>query len=333
MTDALDTAAAGAEAAGTQAAAYAAMVCAGAAAWLLTGRNGGAQRARLLLAGGGEPAGRNSPFAPPAWWREATEGARRQLAARLGPAGWCLPAGMLVALLGRSWIPLVAGFLAVPAVRGWLGRRSAGRLARAREAAVVELCASVAGELRAGRQPGAAVLAADRAVLERFGDAGAAVLAAARFGGDVAGALREAAALPGADGLSGAAACWQVAVDGGAGLADGLERVAASLRAAREQREELRAQLAGPRSTALVLALLPVFGLVLGGAMEANPLEILLHTPAGFACLVAGLALEWAGLAWVARIVRSAEGAGWPRRTAGPEEGRVSLAPVGGRSR
>ncbi|RCG14230.1 hypothetical protein DQ392_29200 [Streptomyces reniochalinae] len=308
------------------------MVCAGAAAWLMTGRNGGGQRARLLLAGPGEPAGRGRTFVPPTRWREATEGVRRQLAARLGPAGWCLPAGLLVALLGRSWIPLVAGALAVPAVRGWIGRRSADRLARSREAAAVELCAGVAGELRAGRQPGAAVLAADRAVLERFGEAGAAVLAAARFGGDVAGALREAAALPGAGGLSGAAACWQVAVDGGAGLADGLERVAASLRAGRDQREELRAQLAGPRSTALVLALLPVFGLVLGSAMEADPLEILLHTPAGFACLVAGLALEWAGLAWVARIVRCAEGAGRSRRTAATTGGRPPFAPIGSRS-
>ncbi|UNS98165.1 type II secretion system F family protein [Streptomyces tubbatahanensis] len=332
MTGALTTAAVGTEATGTPAV-YAAMVCAGAAVWLMTGRNGGAQRARLLLAGEGEPVGRGRPLAPPVWWREAAERARRQLAARLGPAGWCLPAGLLVALLGRSWIPLAAGFLAVPAVRGWLGRRNADRLARSREAAVVELCASVAGELRAGRQPGAAVLAADRAVLERFGDAGAAVLAAARFGGDVAAALREAAALPGADGLSGAAACWQVAVDGGAGLADGLERVAASLRAGQEQREELRAQLAGPRSTALVLALLPVFGLVLGSAMEADPLEILLHTPAGFACLVAGLVLEWAGLAWVARIVRSAEGAGRPRRTAATTGERPPCAPVGSRSR
>ncbi len=101
-----------------------------------------------------------------------------------------------------------------------------------------------------------------------------------------------------------------MAVDGGAGLAEGLERVAASLRSHREQREELDAQLAGPRSTALALALLPAVGLVLGGAMEADPLHILLHTPAGLACLVTGLVLEWAGLVWVARIVGAAEGPG-----------------------
>jgi tight adherence protein B len=99
-----------------------------------------------------------------------------------------------------------------------------------------------------------------------------------------------------------------VAVDGGAGLAAALDRVAAALRAEADQREDLRAQLAGPRSTAVLLALLPLFGLVLGTGLGAHPGAVLLHTPAGLACLAAGAALEWAGLAWTARIIRVAEG-------------------------
>ena len=51
------------------------------------------------------------------------------------------------------------------------------------------------------------------------------MLAAARFGGDVPGALAVAARQPGAEGLLGLAACWRVAVDRGAGLAAGLERL------------------------------------------------------------------------------------------------------------
>ncbi|MGI5349703.1 type II secretion system F family protein [Streptomyces sp. CA-250714] len=322
-------------------AAYAAVVCAGAAAWLMTGRHDGTRRARLLLAGGGEVAARRPAFEPPGWWQDAVAAVRGRLGERVGPEWWCLPGGLLVALLGQSWIPLIAGLVAVPLVRGWLRRRTADRAAREREAAVVGLCAAVAGELRAGRQPDGALLAVDRSVVRHFGDAGAAVLAAARFGGDVPGALREAAQLPGAEGLAGAAACWQVAVEGGAGLAEGLERVAGAVRARGEQREDLRAQLAGPRSTALVLALLPVFGLAMGAAMEADPLWILLHTPAGFLCLAVGLLLEWAGLFWVARIVRSAEGtAEGPGKAtdaelAGRGTGPTSrgAAPTGSRSR
>jgi tight adherence protein B len=133
------------------------------------------------------------------------------------------------------------------------------------------------------------------------------LLAASRFGGDIPAALREAAGMRGAEGLAGAAACWQVAVDGGAGLANGLDRVAAALRAEHDQREDLGAQLAGPRSTAVMLALLPAFGVVLGTAMGAHPLRVLLHTSAGLGCLAGGVLLEWAGLLWTARIVRSAE--------------------------
>ncbi|MGP3987774.1 type II secretion system F family protein [Streptomyces sp. 3N207] len=343
------TVAIGAGVAGTEPAvayaAYAGVVCAGAAAWLMTGRHDGTRRARLLLAGGGEVAARRSAFEPPGWWQGATAAVRGRLgggrlAEWAGHEWWCLAAGLLVALLGRSWIPLLAGLAAVPLLRGWLRRRAADRGARERETAVVGLCAAVAGELRAGRQPDGALLAVDRTVVRSFGDSGAALLAAARFGGDVPGALRQAALLPGAEGLAGAAACWQVAVEGGAGLAEGLEKVAGAVRAQGEQREDLRAQLAGPRSTALVLALLPVFGLAMGAAMEADPLWILLHTPAGFLCLAVGLLLEWAGLFWVARIVRSAEGTERPGRAPdagsaerGTESTDHGAAPTGSRSR
>ncbi|WP_435866879.1 type II secretion system F family protein, partial [Streptomyces xanthochromogenes] len=126
-------------------------------------------------------------------------------------------------------------------------------------------------------------------------------------GGDVPGALREAAREPGAEGLAGVAACWQVAVDGGAGLASGLERLEGVLRAEREQQEALRSELAGPRTTVLLLAFLPALGLVLGTAMGASPLKVLLHSAAGFGCLLVAGVLEAAGVWWAARIVRAGE--------------------------
>jgi tight adherence protein B len=219
--------------------------------------------------------------------------------------------GLLIAVLAHSVLPGLAGAAAVPLVGRWLRRRDRRAAVGRRAAAVGDLCASVAGELRAGRPPQAALVGA----VERAGwpdssdlvEAANLLLAAARFGGDIPAALREAARLPGAAGLAGAAACWQVAVDGGAGLADGLDRIAAALRAEHDQRDDLRAQLAGPQSTAAMLALLPVFGVVLGTGLGADPLRVLLRTPAGMACLVVGGLLEWAGLAWTARIVRSVE--------------------------
>ncbi|MEW1898699.1 type II secretion system F family protein [Streptomyces albidoflavus] len=241
--------------------------------------------------------------AAPAENRWTAKALRRRAASR--PEGACLVAGAVLAAAGQSFLPLAAGCAAVPLARRRLAARAATRARERRAEAVRELCGALAQEVRSGRQPVAALL---HAVGEArgLGGAEAGVTAAARFGGDVAGALREAAGAPGAEGLSGLAACWEVAVDRGAGLASGVERLAAALRAERDQAADLAAQLAGARSTVLMLAALPLLGLVLGWAMGADPLRVLLHTPAGLACLLMGSALESAGLWWALGIVRRA---------------------------
>jgi tight adherence protein B len=186
--------------------------------------------------------------------------------------------------------------------------REARRERERRGDAVIALCGVLAEEVRAGRQPGEALLLAAHES-GGLGRARSAVLAAARFGGDVPQALTVAARRPGAEGLLGLAACWKVAVDQGAGLAAGLDRLEGALRAQRDQRADLRAQLAGARSTAVMLAGLPALGLLLGAALGTDPLRVLLHTGAGLGCLLVGGLLEGVGLWWALRIVRGAEAA------------------------
>ena len=257
-------------------------------------RRFGGRRGAALLSGPGVAAAR--PSWPAALWPLV---ARREVGV--------LVASGVVAVLGRSVLPLVVGLAVWPLARR--ARRADGeRRTRARRVdAVITLCGALAGEVRAGRHPGAALLAVV-ADAESLAVARAAVPAAARFGGDVPAALAGAAREPGAEGLLGLAACWRVAVDGGAGLAAGLDRLSAALRAERDQRAELRARLAGARSTAVLLAWLPVLGLGLGTVMGADPLHVLLHTGVGLGCLVAGGALEAAGLWWALRIVRDGAG-------------------------
>ncbi|MFE4633852.1 type II secretion system F family protein [Streptomyces sp. NPDC056773] len=279
------------------------VLCAAAAAWALAGADGVSRRARAVLAGTGPPAP-----AGPAPWERLWAGVR--VRAAHGREWACLGAGLALALLGGSVLPLLAGAAAVPLVRRWLraGHRARARTARAAE--VVALCGAVAGELRAGAQPGRALTEAMRRTVSGPGGPGAAetgVLAAAAFGGDVAGALRQAAREPGAEGLAAMAACWRVSVDGGAGLAAGLDRLEGALRAERDRAESLRAQLAGARSTTAVLALLPGVGLLIGTGLGADPLRVLLHTPVGWGCLLAGAVLEALGLLWCRRIVRAGE--------------------------
>nr|WP_037762215.1 type II secretion system F family protein [Streptomyces sp. 142MFCol3.1] len=278
-----------------------AVACAGTAVWLTGVGDAAARRASRLCPGGGVVA-----HGPPPWAKAVT--GWRRLRARLRAEVWASAAGSVVALLGASVVPLLLGAVAVPLLRR-VRRSAEARQERDRRVdAVIALCGALAGEVRAGCQPGEALLRAARDS-GGLGDAQPVVLAAARFGGDVPAALTEAARQPGAEGLVGLAACWRVAVDRGAGLAAGLDRLEGALRAERDERADLRAQLAGPRSTAAMLAALPVLGLLLGTALGADPLHVLLHSGSGLGCLLVGGALEGAGLWWALRIVRGAENA------------------------
>lgn len=279
-----------------QLAQWSAALCAGAGAWLLTGADRRADRRRALVAGSARP----RPGRRAGWPRRP--GRPDAPACRVALC-W-LAAGVLLAVAAGSPLPAVVSALSLPVVaRRWRRRREASAARRQREA-VVDFCVALAGEVQAGRPAVAALATAGRAELGRLA---AAPLAAARYGGDVPGALRSAAERPGAEGLRGVAACWEVAVQGGASLAAGLERVAVALRAERDQHEELGALLAGPRATARVLAVLPAAGLALGSTMGVSPLRVLWGTPTGLLCLGLGALFQWAGMAWVGAIVRSAE--------------------------
>jgi tight adherence protein B len=271
------------------------MALLGLGAWWLTRRDRTARRLERLCPGAGEQR--------PGALRRYVGRARALLPVEL----LLVPLGAAGAWLAASPVPALVGAAAVwPTIR-LRRRRRALRAREDRQAAVVELCAALAGELRTGATPHQAVEMAVEGL--PHGDAldSTALLAAVRWGGSVDGALTLLAETPGAEGARGAAACWRVTSASGAGLAEGLDRVAEGLRSERALRDSVRAELAGPRSTAVLLALLPVFGLALGAALGADPLQVLLHTTSGLVCLLVGGLLEYAGLVWTARIAHAAE--------------------------
>ncbi|RCV53680.1 hypothetical protein DEF23_10955 [Marinitenerispora sediminis] len=180
-----------------------------------------------------------------------------------------------------------------------------GRSERRRRAAVIELCRVLAAELHAGRAPGDALAAAAAELPPAVGGELADAVAAARGGDDPGPALRRAARQPGAAGLGPLAACWHVASGAGGGLAAVVARLADTLAEDAALRSELSAQLAGPRTTSLVLAVLPVVGLLMASALGGRPLAFLLGTPAGLLCLTGGVALDLLGLWWTHRMVRT----------------------------
>ena len=105
-------------------------------------------------------------------------------------------------------------------------------------------------------------------------------------------------------------AAARVADELGAPLAAVLDQVAAAIAAQAEAAADVAAALAAPRSSARVLAWLPAAGLLLGMALGADPVGVLLGGGLGTASGVAGVALLLVGRRWTSALLRRAERAG-----------------------
>ncbi|MEV0381811.1 type II secretion system F family protein [Nonomuraea sp. NPDC050643] len=188
-----------------------------------------------------------------------------------------------------------------------LTRPNPSRRAEAWRRASIELCQSLSAELSAGRTPGEALTKAITAVDFPDPQLLRPVIAAARDGGDVAAALTSAAPPQGGEGLRQLAACWEVGTAVGAGMTSLVDRVAGTLRLAEAHRQDVSAQLAGPRTTAKMLAVLPALGLLMAGALNMHPLNFLFGSLPGFICLIAGVTLDACGLWWTSRMATQAQ--------------------------
>jgi tight adherence protein B len=102
------------------------------------------------------------------------------------------------------------------------------------------------------------------------------------------------------------AAAWAVATEAGAPLATALRDFATSLRSLAQAEREIQVALAGPIATARLVMALPAVAVLFGLSLGFNTLEVLMTTPMGIGCLLAGLGLMAAGRAWNRRLVKSA---------------------------
>jgi tight adherence protein B len=197
--------------------------------------------------------------------------------------------------------------MSVVAVQAAFGRvrelRRRRRRSVERRAAVIELCDGFGAELVAGRSPEIALTHAASTVDPELH----ALLAAASADGDIAAVLDRASELPGAEGLRLLAGCWRIGAERGGTFAVVVDGLAAALRDEGAHRAELDAQLAGPRATARLLAVLPLLGLAMAAVLGARPLAFLVGTLPGMACLLAGIALDAAGVWWTRRLTANAE--------------------------
>jgi tight adherence protein B len=254
----------------------------------------------------------------------------RRLRLRLGeaqvrgrhPIGNATGAVVVVATLGgvtlAGWGPgraamVTSGGLVVITAAASVGSRLRSRVAGRRAVEVARACDLIGSLVAIGHIPARAVsiAAEDCAVL-------APVAAAQRVGADVAVALRAAGEPPGAQGLVRLAQAWEVGERTGAPMGQALAAVAEAVRRDHAVEEVVEAELAGPRASGQVLAVLPVLGLATGFAMGGEPLAFFATGWLGPACLVIGTALACLGVVWSEALVARAT----PKRpvTAGPME-------------
>ena len=259
-----------------------ALACAGVAVWLWIAPPDPVRR-RL------DPAAARPPWYARTWFRRVA---------------LVVVAGAVIAVLRLTLGPAaaaggVAGVIVAAAALRLVGLGRRTREEHLTRAEVAGSCAVIANQVRVGRIPAEALsLAAEDAP----------VLAVAarvqRNGGDVVAALLGQAVRPGCRGLQDLARAWQVGTRTGAPMADLLDQVATALRSDQSVERTVASELAGPRATGRVMAVLPLCGIGLGYLLGGDPIGFLLGGPLGWACLIGGAVMAAAGVLWIEALAR-----------------------------
>lgn len=250
----------------------------------------------LLCAGGGDAVGRRTDVLRRSGrLRSSPPVSMRPLPAATGPVAL---GGLAVLVAATTGVAVgaalaIAGALVLMLLRDARRNRDVTRRGSTLLAAVRLMVA----ELDAGSRPDAAL----RAAAELCPGHGEALRSAA-----VALARAEPAASLRTDELAPLGCAFDVARSTGAPLADVLARAADDLEATEICAQRVTSLTAGPRSSAALLALLPVLGLVLGSSLGARPLHVLLTGTSGQLLLLVGVVLDVLGVLWTRRIVVNA---------------------------
>jgi tight adherence protein B len=213
-----------------------------------------------------------------------------------------LPCAAAIAAALAVTLPVsVVAACSIVGVTLWMRRRRRVRLrGRAAESEALQGALDVlVGELRVGAHP---VAAFSVAATECDGAVAAslrAVAARARLGADVAAGLHSVArssSLPAH--WERLAVCWQLAQDHGLAIATLMQTAQRDIVERGRFSAKVDAGMTGARTTAAVLAGLPLLGIGLGQLIGAEPMSFLLSGGVGGWLLVIGVALACGGLMW-----------------------------------
>lgn len=216
-----------------------------------------------------------------------------------------MPALFLLMSSAFVFGPAVAIAFGLLMTAAWWHRRARARV-REQIAVLSDLEASLrtmVGELRVGAHPAAAAEAAAADAEGEISGALQAVAASTRLGGDLdTGIVTGESRTSTAEVLAQLASAWSVARCHGVPLAGVVEAVQRDVESTTRLMRQTDARMAGPRTSAGILALLPLIGIGLGEAMDAGPWEVLTTTSIGQVLLIAGALLIVAGVSWSAAL-------------------------------
>lgn len=217
---------------------------------------------------------------------------------------WAGAPALLVAVVVLEPSAVLAGLILTGTVMARRRGSSVRQRRRAESAALRDGLDMLVGELRAGAHPVAAFHAAGTEVGGEVGGWLRVVAARGRLGADVGAGIRSVATMSAQpESWARMAVCWRLAQSHGLAIAT-LMRAAQHDIVERDRfRARVDAGLAGARTTAAVLAGMPVLGIALGQLIGAEPLVFLFAGGAGGVLLVVGISLSCLGLCWSDRIV------------------------------
>jgi tight adherence protein B len=216
------------------------------------------------------------------------------------------PCAGVVAMALAALLPVsVVAASSIVGVTLWIRRTRHVRVKRrATESAALQGALDVlVGELRVGAHPVAAFGVAAGEVDGVVAASLRAVAARARLGADVAAGLHSVtsrSSMPAH--WRRLAVCWRLAQDHGLAIATLMQTAQRDIVERERFSAKVDAGMTGARTTAALLAGLPLLGIGLGELIGAEPLSFLLTSVVGGWLLVIGVTLACGGLLWSDRI-------------------------------
>ncbi|MBB3050158.1 tight adherence protein B [Prauserella isguenensis] len=266
------------------------VMVAGGVALLLWPQRWSGRRLRVLVGPARAAEPNRRPWQSSRWWRAGVS------------------AGSLAALTAVMWVgpgAVLAAGCAAAAVLVQVRARRRVRRGVAALAGLAEALRAMAGDLRSGAHPATAAESAAQDAHTDIASVFRAIAVSVRLGGNpdtsLTGLPAGTGSLP-AGVLERVTTAWSLARRHGLALADVVDAVHRDVATRARLAGTLDARMAGPRASALILAGLPVLGVLLGEAMGAAPLAVLLTTTAGQVLLAVGAALLLGGVAWTSAI-------------------------------